>query len=315
MGVRLWCGLESDVFRNSIFKIINKIVNGQWIMKTTVKNYSACLLGKVLNYYYHKGPNYLKIYVDIGSSTIATAIFRVALGCVTMDMDFLVEARSEKELPEKFWFNTVSGDLSMEAEKLLDLSEPIDVAFLDAAVAAFYCTRSKEERIATDVVEGIGPYQLVMSFGKVVDNQMADATQVEDKLSEEISENTPDEKQETLEEMLSRHRDNGSTEQGNCNEKGSRAEQKAKKKQVDEEISKLSTKLKERHAEELASLGYSSSGAGNGRGNLNNLIKAIAGVSVTNQADRSKPSKGIKRREKNRKLPGNKEYKKSRVRS
>ncbi|KAL2544646.1 SPX domain-containing protein [Forsythia ovata] len=53
------------------------------------------------------------------------------------------------------------------------------------------------------------------------------------------------------------------TKQGNYNEKGSDAEHKAKKKQVDEEISKLSTKLKERHAEELASLDYTSSSAGN----------------------------------------------------
>ncbi|KAL2486714.1 UDP-D-apiose/UDP-D-xylose synthase 2 [Abeliophyllum distichum] len=48
------------------------------------------------------------------------------------------------------------------------------------------------------------------------------------------------------------------TKQGNCNEKGSDAEQKAKKKQVDKEISKLSTKLKERSTEELASLDYTS---------------------------------------------------------
>ncbi|KAL2550937.1 Cysteine proteinases superfamily protein [Forsythia ovata] len=131
---------------------------------------------------------------------------------------------------------------------------------------------------------------------------MADATQVEDKLSEEISENTPEKKQETLEEMLSRHRkettdlQNKEIAMKKVAAKGSKAEQKAKKKLVDEEISKLSMKLKERHAEELSSLGYSSSGAGNGRGNLDNLIRAIAGVSVTNQADRSKPSKGIKRR-------------------
>ncbi|CAI9758266.1 unnamed protein product [Fraxinus pennsylvanica] len=135
------------------------------------------------------------------------------------------------------------------------------------------------------------------------DNQMADATQVEDKLFEEISENTPEKKQETLEEMLSRHRkettdlQNKEIAMKKAAAKGSKAEQKAKKKQVDEEISKLSMDLKERHAEELASLGYSTS-AGNGTGNMDNLVKAIAGVSVTNQADHSKPSKGVKRREK-----------------
>lgn len=35
----------------------------------------------------------------------------------------------------------------MAAEKLRDLSQPIDVALLDATVAAFYGTGSKEEVI------------------------------------------------------------------------------------------------------------------------------------------------------------------------
>lgn len=77
--------------------------------------------------------------------------------------------------------------------------------------------------------------------------------------------------------------------------KGSKAEQKAKKKLVEEEISQLSTKLKEKHAEELASLGYSC-GNGNEKSNLDNLVKAIAGVSVTNQSEHAKPSRSAKRR-------------------
>ncbi|XP_044478022.1 protein EXPORTIN 1A-like [Mangifera indica] len=40
----------------------------------------------------------------------------------------------------------------MAAEKLRDLSQPIDVALLDATVAAFYGTGSKEERTAADQV-------------------------------------------------------------------------------------------------------------------------------------------------------------------
>lgn len=79
--------------------------------------------------------------------------------------------------------------------------------------------------------------------------------------------------------------------------KGSKAEQKAKKKQVEEDISELSTKLKERHAEELASLGYADSN-GTAKGNLDNLVKAIAGVSVSAQIDSTRPSKSMKRREK-----------------
>ena len=81
--------------------------------------------------------------------------------------------------------------------------------------------------------------------------------------------------------------------------KGSKAEQKAKKKQVEEEISQLSAKLKEWQTEELASIGYNSSSSnGKEKGNLGGLVKAIAGVSVTAQADQSRPSKSVKRREK-----------------
>ncbi|KAL2481863.1 Protein of unknown function (DUF1336) [Abeliophyllum distichum] len=70
-------------------------------MKTIVENYSACLLGKILNCYYHKRHNYLEIDIDIGSSAIATLILRLALGCVmavTVDMGFLVEAQLDEDL-------------------------------------------------------------------------------------------------------------------------------------------------------------------------------------------------------------------------
>ncbi|XP_022150246.1 OTU domain-containing protein 6B-like [Momordica charantia] len=83
--------------------------------------------------------------------------------------------------------------------------------------------------------------------------------------------------------------------------RGSKAKQGVKKKQVEEEISQLFAKLKKKHTEELASLGYSnknSNSNGNEKNNLDNLVKAIAGVSMTAQSDHSKPSKSTKRREK-----------------
>ncbi|KAK9101962.1 hypothetical protein Sjap_019216 [Stephania japonica] len=127
----------------------------------------------------------------------------------------------------------------------------------------------------------------------------------EDTIPEEISEKEEksEKKQETLEEVLSRHRkeiallQNRDVALKKAAAKGSKAEQKAKKKQVDDEIAKLSSSLKEKHAEELASLGYND---GNGKDNnkLDNLVKAIAGVSVNAQGGASKPSKSAKRREK-----------------
>ncbi|KAK1284119.1 hypothetical protein QJS10_CPB21g00654 [Acorus calamus] len=134
-----------------------------------------------------------------------------------------------------------------------------------------------------------------------------------DKPSEEVSENPIETKPESREEMLSRHRLAGvgyhieymrqetaglqkkEIELKKAAAKGSKAEQKAKKKQVEDEISRLSTSLKAKQAKELASLGYGSS-EGNDRTGLDNLVMAIAGVTVTNQGERSKPTKGARRR-------------------
>lgn len=76
--------------------------------------------------------------------------------------------------------------------------------------------------------------------------------------------------------------------------KGSKAEQKAKKKQVEDQISKLSAELKDKHTAELASLGFKTSNKE--KGDLENLVMAIAGVSV--ESIPSKPSKSAKKRNK-----------------
>ncbi|XP_022758070.1 OTU domain-containing protein 6B-like [Durio zibethinus] len=131
---------------------------------------------------------------------------------------------------------------------------------------------------------------------------MADVQDIDGKPCEE---NLPcsSQKQETCDEMLSRHRkeisqlQNKEIELKKAAARGSKAEQKAKKKQLEEEISRLSTNLKEKHAKELASLGYSDSN-GNDKSNIDNLVKAIAGVSVAPLQDHPKPSKGARRREK-----------------
>ncbi|XP_051119367.1 protein ENHANCED DISEASE RESISTANCE 2-like [Andrographis paniculata] len=117
----------SDAFRNSRFKLVNKIVKGPWIVKTAVGNYSACLLGKALNCYYHRGPNYLEIDVDIGSSAIAAAILKLALGCasaVTVDMGFLVEAQSNEELPEKLFGAVRISQMELNSATYVDSATP-----------------------------------------------------------------------------------------------------------------------------------------------------------------------------------------------
>ncbi|KAJ3698567.1 hypothetical protein LUZ61_002272 [Rhynchospora tenuis] len=123
--------------------------------------------------------------------------------------------------------------------------------------------------------------------------------------SEKESEaDAPAEKKESLEDMLSRHRKEKSKLQDKelnlkkAAAKGSKAEQKLKKKQVEEEIARLSAELEAKQSQELASLGYTSSTASDDKkSNLDNLVKAIAGVSCSApQAESSKQSKSAKRR-------------------
>eukprot|EP00268_Persea_americana_P010652 TRINITY_DN1433_c0_g1_i2.p1 TRINITY_DN1433_c0_g1~~TRINITY_DN1433_c0_g1_i2.p1 ORF type:complete len:379 (-),score=85.59 TRINITY_DN1433_c0_g1_i2:172-1218(-) len=109
--------------------------------------------------------------------------------------------------------------------------------------------------------------------------------------------------EESLDQILSRHKHETAELQNKemslkkAAARGSKAEQKAKKKQVENEISQLSMKLKAKQAEELASLGYTNSN-GKEKGDLNHLVMAIAGVSVSGQGDPSKPGESVKRREK-----------------
>ncbi|EHA8588852.1 OTU domain-containing protein 6B-like [Cocos nucifera] len=77
--------------------------------------------------------------------------------------------------------------------------------------------------------------------------------------------------------------------------KGSKAEQKTKKKQVEDEISQLLSQLKAKHSEELASLGYRKTDNSE-KANLDCLVKAVAGISVTNHSESTKPNKGARRR-------------------
>ncbi|RID64795.1 hypothetical protein BRARA_D00043 [Brassica rapa] len=131
------------------------------------------------------------------------------------------------------------------------------------------------------------------------------------------------EQHETVDEVLARHRQeikqlqNKETELKKAAAKGSKAEQKAKKKQVEEDISKLSAKLKEKQLKELASQGFSSTSSSSGniskdetnekKGDIDTLVRAIAGVSITAQQEHSKPSKSVKRREKRAKEEADRE--------
>ncbi|KAI5073929.1 hypothetical protein GOP47_0011942 [Adiantum capillus-veneris] len=118
---------EDDAFRNSRFKLVNRIVKGPWIVRATVGNYAACLLGKALTCNYYKGSNYFEIDVDISSSALANAILHLALGyinSVTVDMAFLIEAQAEEELPERILGAVRIAQIEMSSARVVE--EPLD---------------------------------------------------------------------------------------------------------------------------------------------------------------------------------------------
>uniref|UniRef100_A0A0E0HUV2 Protein ENHANCED DISEASE RESISTANCE 2 C-terminal domain-containing protein n=1 Tax=Oryza nivara TaxID=4536 RepID=A0A0E0HUV2_ORYNI len=139
-----------DAYRNARFKIVNRIVKGPWLVRATVGNYAACLLGRALTCRYHGGDGYLEIDVDIGSSAIASAILHLALGAVTsvtIDMGFLVESQSEEELPERLFGAVRIAQMEMGAAKYVETAPDDVVPEAGRAAAGF---RVHSAKVAND---------------------------------------------------------------------------------------------------------------------------------------------------------------------
>eukprot|EP00897_Mesotaenium_endlicherianum_P002273 jgi/Mesen1/2073/ME000151S01334 len=113
---------------------------------------------------------------------------------------------------------------------------------------------------------------------------------------------------ENREEVLARHRKETKELQSKevamkkATAKGSKAEQKAKKKAVEEEVARLDAKMKARHTKELASLGFSEEKLADAPEMdivMETLVKAVAGVGMgPAKGLEAKPTKAQKRRDK-----------------
>ncbi|OIT32644.1 PREDICTED: protein ENHANCED DISEASE RESISTANCE 2-like isoform X1 [Nicotiana attenuata] len=92
-----------DDFRNSRMKLIPSVPKGSWIVRQSVGS-TPCLLGKAVDCNYIRGPTYLEVDIDIGSSTVANGVLGLVIGVITslvVDMAFLVQANTPDELPER----------------------------------------------------------------------------------------------------------------------------------------------------------------------------------------------------------------------
>ena len=74
---------DSDKFRDSTFKLVPRIVKGNYVVKKAVGS-KPTLLGKKLTQKYVRDDRFFEIMVDIGSSSIATKVVKLASGYVSV---------------------------------------------------------------------------------------------------------------------------------------------------------------------------------------------------------------------------------------
>ena len=90
-------------YRDARLKLIPHVALGPWVVQRAVGT-KPLIVGKALKVRYHSRPRFLEVDIDIGSSAVANNVVRFVLGYVrtlVVDMCFLVEGKTDKELPER----------------------------------------------------------------------------------------------------------------------------------------------------------------------------------------------------------------------
>ncbi|KAG7349439.1 DUF1336 domain containing protein [Nitzschia inconspicua] len=94
---------DSNEFRNNTFKLIPRIVEGNYIVRRAVGT-KPTILGRKIKQRYLMTDRYMEVLVDIASDPIAQRVTKLCMGylqSMTVDMMFLLEGSNEKELPER----------------------------------------------------------------------------------------------------------------------------------------------------------------------------------------------------------------------
>ena len=90
-------------FRNQRFKMVPRVVDAPWVVKTAVPQKPA-LLGQKLAQRYWRGECYVETDVHIGSSVVANNITGIGRGScqkLVLELGYVLEGRAEEELPER----------------------------------------------------------------------------------------------------------------------------------------------------------------------------------------------------------------------
>jgi len=92
----------TDQFRDQRLKIIPVIVNGPWMVKTTVPE-KPCIIGTKVNNRYWEGENYFEVDIEADSSMLAIGILKLLKNYnnYSVNLIWVLEAKLISELPEK----------------------------------------------------------------------------------------------------------------------------------------------------------------------------------------------------------------------
>ena len=94
---------NSDEFRDKTFKLIPRIVEGNFMVRKAVGSTPA-IMGTKLKQSYVRNERFMEVILDCGSSPVATGVIRLSLGyakSLVVDMCFLLEADDDEYLPER----------------------------------------------------------------------------------------------------------------------------------------------------------------------------------------------------------------------
>lgn len=94
---------DSDKFRDETFKLIPRIVEGNYIVRSAVGS-KPSIVGKKIKQHYILGERYFEVIVDLSSDAIAQRIVKLALGfakSLVTDIMYVLEGKNEETLPER----------------------------------------------------------------------------------------------------------------------------------------------------------------------------------------------------------------------
>jgi hypothetical protein len=96
---------DSDSYRNNAFKLIPRVVEGNYLVRKGVGSKPA-ILGKKIKQCYVRDDRYFEIIVDIASDQVAKRVTKLCLGyikTIVVEMMFALEGGDESTLPERIF--------------------------------------------------------------------------------------------------------------------------------------------------------------------------------------------------------------------